>query len=78
MPGIRSTAVYLDIIAAPSAAPAAIHRRPSRPSIASQVSDIASAQKNSRGESGNPAAETSSPTGMTVNRRTAQTAAASP
>src|SRR5262245_39979642 len=77
-PGTRRTAVYFDSMAAPSAAPAAIQRRPSRPSIASQARDIVSAQKNISGESGNPASETSSPTGITVNRRTDQTAAPSP
>jgi hypothetical protein len=71
-------AVYLDIIARPSAAPAASHRRPSVPSIAFHASVIVSAQKNRSGESGKPAAETGSATGMNVKRITAQTAAASP
>ncbi len=70
--------MYFESIAAPSAAPAASQRRPSRPSIARQASVIVRVQKNRRGESGKPASETGRATGSNVKRITAQVAAASP
>src|SRR5437773_2864950 len=76
--GTRNAAVYLESMAAPSAAPAASHQPPRRESRACQTSVRVRLQKNSTGESGKPQPPMRNAAGCSAYKKTAHNAAASP